>query len=390
MSTEVLTQSQFYDIYKNEVQSQAGEFTDFNEGSMHDILNGALSTCFNELSELIVSEFMKTFFDLAEGSDLDRLAVDHFGDTFKRPDSAYATGSVIFSRPSIDAGNVTIEAGTIIKTKKNSSGVEIRFKTTSQVVMTGLSISAPVIAIDAGSKGNVVATSINVIESSLTDSSVVVSNSSATAGGDDAMEDAEYREWIKQKILALVGATLAAVQAAALAVDGVYYAVPVTEKKVVIEYDIANSQILAGSTYFTIPYPVLYVADENGNSSQALIDSVKAAIALVKACGVEIKVKGAIATQIDWEASITLNPMGPNYSVLQADLTMIKDAMSSYINEKIAIGSGFNKTSANNYIMSIFGPDGTGDITSFNTSVPAGNVAGNTGTKLIAGTMEIS
>ena len=389
MSNETLTQSQFYDIYKAEVQSQAGEFTDFNEGSMHDILNGALSTCFNELSELIVSEFMKTFFDLAEGNDLDRLAVDHFGDTFSRPNAAYATGLAVFSRPNTDNGNCVIEAGTIIKTKKNSSGVEYRFKTDTQVTMTGISASVSITAMDAGSTGNVVIGALNVIESSLTDSSIVVTNPSATAGGDNAMEDAEYREWIKQKILALVGATLAAVQAAALAVDGVSYAVPIIEKKVVIEYDIALEQILAGATYFTIPYPVLYVADENGNSSQALIDSVKAAIALVKACGVEIKVKGAIAISIDWSASLTLNPAGPNYGTLQSDLTIIKDAMSSYINEKIAIGSGFNKTSANNYIMSLFGPEGTGDITSFNTSVPAGNVAGNTGTKLIAGTMEI-
>lgn len=390
MSTEVLSQAQFYDIYKNEVQSQAGEFTDFNEGSMHDILDGAISTCFNELSELIVAEFMKTYFDLAEANDLDKLAVDHFGDGFKRPDASYATGSGIFSRLTTEKGNVQINAGTIVKTKKNSSGVEYRFKTDADVVLTGLSVSVSMTAVEAGSTGIVNAGNINVLETTLTDDTVSFSNPLATAGGTDKMEDAEYREWLKQKILALVGATLASVQAAALAVDGVAYAVPITEKKVVIEYDIALSQIKAGATYFTIPYPVLYVADENGNSSQALLDAVSSAIALVKACGVDIKVKGAIALEIDWTASLTLNPTGENYGVLQSDLSMIKQAMESYINEKIAIGSGFNKTSANNYILSLFGPAGTGDITNFSTSVPSGNVAGNTGTKLVSGTMEIS
>jgi len=389
MSTEVLTQSQFYDIYKAEVQSQAGEFSDFNEGSMHDILAGAISTCMNELSELIVEEFMKTYFDLAEGDDLDKLAVDHFGETFSRPEASFATGSGIFSRLTTEKGNVTIPSGTIVKTKKNSSGIEIRYKTDAEVIMTGLSISANITAVEAGKSGVVNAGTITVIESSLTDSSISFSNSANTAGGEDKMEDADYREFLKQKILSLVGATLASIQSTALAVAGVFYAVPIIEKKIVIEYDIANSQILAGAKYFTIPYPVLYVADEDGNSSTQLINAVKEAIALVKACGVEIIVKGAISAPIDWTASLTLNPSGPNYSVLQSDLSMIKEQMAIYINDKIAIGSGFNKPTANAYILSIFGPSGTDDITTFSTSVPSGNVAGAIGTKLIAGTVSL-
>lgn len=84
MTTTVKTQGEFYDLYKNEVSGLAGELTDFSEGSMHDILAGAISTGLNELSELIISEFMKTFFGLAEGEDLEFLAIDHFGDDFDR------------------------------------------------------------------------------------------------------------------------------------------------------------------------------------------------------------------------------------------------------------------------------------------------------------------
>jgi len=67
MTTEMKTQKDFYDIYQNEVEALAPDFTDFSDGSMHDIINGALSISLNELSELIVSEFGKTFFNTATG-----------------------------------------------------------------------------------------------------------------------------------------------------------------------------------------------------------------------------------------------------------------------------------------------------------------------------------
>lgn len=389
MTTTIKTQQEFYDIYKGEVNALAPEFTDFSEGSIHDILAGAISVALNEISELVVSEFAKTYFDLAEGSDLDRLAVDHFGSTFSRPSASFATGSVLFSRATIDAGNVTIPVGTIVKTLKNSSGVEFRFETTEEVLMTGLSVSAQVKAIVAGVSGNVLTGKITVIESALTDSSVTVNNTSVFAGGKEALTDAEYREFLKAKILSLAGATEAAVKGAALSVSGVSMVALITRERVVIDYDIANDQILAGSTYFRIPYPVLYIADENGNSSAGLIQLVKDAIFPIKAAGVKIEVLGAVAVSINWTASITLNASGPNYSEFQSDLSKIEDSMREYINDKLTIGDAFNKVTANNYIMSIWGPAGTNDITSFSSSIPSGNVSVNANEKLIAGTVSI-
>lgn len=388
MTTTIKTQNEFYDIYKNEVQGLAPEFTDFSEGSIHDIIAGALSISLNEVSELVVSEFSKTFFDLAEGSDLDRLAVDHFGSTFARPDAVKSTGSITFSR-STNSGNVTIPAGTIVKTVKNSSGVEIRFSTDEELIMTGLSIVANITAVVAGVSGNVSAGKITVLESALTDSSITVNNISALAGGNESLTDAEYREFLKAKILSLAGATESAVKGAALSVSGVSMVALVTKERVVIDYDIGNSQILAGSSYFRIPYPVLYVADENGNSSAGMIEQVRQAIFLVKACGVNIEVNGASAVMMNWVASITLNAGGPNYSELQSDLTKIKETMTEYINEKLIIGQAFNKASANAYVMSIWGPAGTNDIASFSSSVPSGNVSVLANEKLIAGTMDI-
>lgn len=389
MTTTVLTQQEFYDIYKNEVTGQAPEFTDFSVGAIHDIIAGALSIAVNEVTELIVSEFMKTFFALAEGEDLDKLAVDHFGDSFARPDASFATGVATFSRPNTDAGNVSILAGSIIKTKKNASGEEIRFKTDATVVLTGLTISVNITAMVPGVSGNVNATNINVIETALTDASVTVNNSADMAGGKEKLSDEEYREFIKARILSLAGATEAAIVGAALSVPGVAFAKPITLERVVIDYDIANDQILPGSTFFRIPYPVLYIADASGNSSPALIESVRQAILLVRAAGVRIEVRGAVSSDLDWTASLTLNGSGPNYAELSTDLTKIKDSMSAYINEQLAVGQGFNRASANAYILSIWGAAGTNDLTSFSTSIPSGNVSIAVNEKLIAGTMDI-
>lgn len=389
MSTTVKTQQELYDIYKNEVLSLAPDFTDFSDGSMHDMLAGAISMATNEIQELIITEFSKTFFSLASGADLDRLAVDHFGDSFARPLATFSTGEVTFSRANSDAGNVTIPAGTIVKTTKNANGVETRFETIEEVLMIGLSIVAQVKCKDAGKSGNVNPLKIVVVESALTDSSITVSNANPTAGGVDTYEDAEYRDFITQKILSLAGATELAIKGSAKSVAGVYFVEVATEERTVIDYDIGSSDILAGATFFRIPYPVLYIADENGNSSQGLIDQVKEAVFKTKACGVNIVVKGAVPIVTNWSASIVLNPLGPNYAELQVDTSKIIDTMKEYINKVLAIGQSFSKIDANAYVLSIWGSAGTGDLTNFSSSVPSGDVAVASNQKLISGTVEI-
>lgn len=383
MSTTVKTRQEIYDLYKNEVLALAPDITDFSDGSLHDILAGALSIAINEVQELIISEFSKTFFSLSNGSDLDRLAVDHFGSTFSRPEAISSFGVVTFSRLE-DSGDVIIPAGTIVKTVKNANGTEIRFETISEVTMVGLSVNANITCKEAGRIGNVEIGKVIVIESSLTDPNITVTNSNIISGGVDTYTDVEYREFITQKILSLAGATELAIKGSAKSVTGVKFAEVVTEERVVIDYDIANEEILAGAIYFRIPYPVLYIADENGSSNDSLISAVRTAIFSTKACGVKIEVRGAVPVPFNWYGIITLNPSGPNYGELQSDTSKIVDTMKDYINKVLAIGQGFSKIDANAYIMSVWGPTGTGDLTNFETPIPSGNVAVTTNQKLVS------
>lgn len=398
MSTDVKSQSEIYEIFQNEVQGNSpdGDLSDFSEGSMLDVIAGAIAAGQNEVSELLVSEFMKTYFSTAPGPTADddtdylaKLAVDHFGEDFDRPEASKSTGSVLFERASDDAGDCVIPIGTIVKTEKDANGNEIRIETTEAVTMEDLEVSAAVRAMVAGSNGNVAIGKIVVIESTLTDPTITVTNETATAGGEDAPDDAEYREIIKNLILSLAGATEAAVRGKILAVPGVAFADLVTINMPVIEYDLDTMEPKAGESFFRIPYPVAYIADEDGNSSPELIALVKAAILLVRACGVKIDVKGAIPVMINWTASYVLDADGPNFTELSADSTKIVDTMLEYINNVLEIGDDFVRADANAYVLSIWGPSGSGDLTGFTTSLPVGDVSVDANEKTVAGTVNI-
>lgn len=381
-------------LYIAELQNNRPDITDTEEGSVVDAMASATALAVSEVNRLTVEEFSKTFFDSANGpevtggpDDLQTLAVDHFGDSFERPAGIQATGTVTFTRPTTTAGDVTIAIGTVVTTEKNADGVSTRFMTTTAATMTGLTASADIEADLAGVDGNVDPATIVLIETTLTDSSVTVSNVSATAGGADEQTDDEYRETIKNGILALKGAVASAIEAAAKTAEGVVYASAYEIEKPVIEYDIATNAIKAGAFFFRIPYAVVYVADEDGNGSTTLEDNARAAIDEVRALGVYITVASATASTLNWTLDIVLNPSGPNFAALSADTELIRDSMDEYI-QNIAIGSGFDVSDATAAMLVIWGPAGTNDITSsISTSVPAADIAGATGIKLVPGTL---
>lgn len=381
-------------LFITEVQNNRPDLTDTEEGSILDAMASAASLAVSEVARLTVEEFGKTFFDSANGpevtggpDDLETLAVDHFGDTFARPAAVKATGTVTFSRASTAAGDVDIDAGTVVTTEKNSDGIAQRYVTLADVTMTTTSISADIEADLAGSDGNVGIGTVVLIETPLTDSSVGVTNAAAVAGGSDEETDAEYRETIKDSILALKGAVASAIEAAAKTASGVVYASAVETEKPVIEYDIATNAIKAAAIFFRIPYAVVYVADEDGNGSSLLEAAARVKIDEVRALGVFIDVASATATALNWTLDIVLNITGPNYAALSSDTELIRDSMDQYIKD-IAIGTGFDVSDATAAMLAIWGPSGTNDITSsISTSIPAADVAGSTGVKLIPGTL---
>jgi hypothetical protein len=250
--------------------------------------------------------------------------------------------------------------------------------------MTGLSIAANVEAIEAGTAGNVLTGTVTNIESSLTDPTVVVANAASFAGGAAAQTDAEYREFIRNKVEIIRGATKAAVEAAAVNVSGVELATGIEDLQTVIEWDIGSSSTVGD--FFFIPRVRLFVADNTGSASAALIEDVEEAIDAVRACGVKVNVVGATPLPMDWTATISLNPSGPNFAELSTDTTRVIQTMEQYIRD-LDIGSDFDRGLARAAILAIWGPLGTDDLTDFTTAVPAGNIDVDFPSKLIPGTV---
>ncbi len=394
MATEVPSQDELFTLFQNEVQNRQPNLNDFRPGSNLDAIGGGTSVVGQEMVSLVVKQFAKTFVETSNGpaitggpDDLQSLLTDHFGESFERPGATKSTTTVDFSRPNTDAGDVTILQGTFVKTEKAADGTEQRFATLSEVVMTGTAISASVEAVIGGAAGNVLSGTISVIETALTDATVVVTNPLAAVGGDDDFDDSEYREFARNQIEVIRGATKAAVEAAANNVPGVETATVIEDLQTVIEFDIGSSSTVGD--FFFIPRARLFIADINGTASQALIDAVIAAVFTVRACGVEKIVLAAVALAIDWKASITLNPSGPNFAEFSTDTTRIEETMVQYIQD-LPIGTGFDRGLARLAILAIWGPTGTDDLTDFLTNEPVGDIATSTTQKLIPGTVEAS
>lgn len=399
MAQPVLSQQDYYDIFQTVMQSNAPELTDWADGSINDSQAGVWSICATEITKLIVAQFRKTLIELADGpeitggpDDLQTLAVDHYGATFARPLAVAAIDTVTFSRANNSQGQVTILAGSIVKTQPDASGNSQRYATQSNVILTNtsnpsdLTGSTAVIAVVAGAAGSASASTITVIETSLTDSSIVVTNA-GNATGADAQDDATYRETIRNLIESLSGGTLIAVEAKAKTVTGIQTATAVEQVTTVIQYNIATSSVVGQA--FSIVHAILYVADATGTASAALLTAVRAAIDTVRSAGVKILVAAATPQSLNWTATMTLNPSGPNYATLSVDNSTILAAMQQYVNA-LPVGTNFVRATANAAILALYGAAGTNDMTAFTTSVPTGDVAaGSATTKIIAGTMSL-
>jgi len=398
MSLPVKTQKELYDLFIATLQAEAPDLTDTLDGSIIDSLAGVFSLGATELIRLITDQFNKTFFELANGpeitggpDDLQTLAVDHFGQSFARPQASQALDTATFSRPTTGAGVITIPTGTIVKTEPNADGESQRYETLIPLVMTDNGDASDLIgnvsirALVAGSAGNAVSGAITVIESSLLDLTLVVTNL-GNASGEDAETDATYRETIRNLIKALAGATAVAVAAKAKTVAGIQTATAIERVKTVIEWDDVNLVPIGAS--FGMPVPTLYVADEAGTASVALLNLVRAAINEVKALGVLIGVEAATPVNVNWIAGITLNPSGPNYATLAADPQPLFDAMTKYINN-LNVGTGFVRATADAAILAIWGPSGTTDLTIFQTTTPVGDIAASATQKMVAGTVDL-
>jgi len=399
MTLLIKTMQEFVDDFINELQNRQPLLTDTSEGSVVDSFAGATAYLAGEAVVIAQQLFEKTFFSTANGpevtggpDDLQTLAIDHFGPAFARLPAQQATGGVVFSRPNALAGDVTILAGTVVKTAKDANGVEHRFETVENRTLTGLSVAANVQAVLAGAAGNLAPSLPLVIETPLTDTSVVATTSSSVffTGGTEAQSDADYRAYIIQQLGNRRLTVKESIEAAALDVPGITTVRAVEVYMPVIEYDIATSLPKVGASFFRIPRAYVYIADITGTATGGQVAQALANIESVRAYGVAIGVIAATPLVLNWSLTVVLNPLGPNYPAFSAaDFSLIEDTMEFYLHG-LPIGEGFDKILATDAVLAIWGPLGTGDLVSAVTTIPGADVAGVFNQKIVPGVMSVS
>ena len=128
--------------------------TNLNPGSVIRTIIEAIAKAFSDLYQLIHTVTRAGFIQTAEGKWLD-LKVRELGLT--RKEGQKTTGYITFYRNEVKDDNITIPAGTIVKTVKDSEGVEYRFKTIEEVILpAGETESFTLIeAVNQGSNYNV-------------------------------------------------------------------------------------------------------------------------------------------------------------------------------------------------------------------------------------------
>ena len=106
--------------------------TNLNPGSVIRTIIETIAKAFSDLYQLIHTVTRAGFIQTAEGKWLD-LKVRELGLT--RKEGQKTTGYITFYRNTPKDENITIPKGTIVKTVKDSSGQEYRFKTIEEIIL---------------------------------------------------------------------------------------------------------------------------------------------------------------------------------------------------------------------------------------------------------------
>lgn len=258
------------------------------EGSDANAIVAAAAAAADEVIGQLILATAALYLDSAKGDDLERLVFDRYGLTRKA--AAPAVGIVQFRTTAANPAAFTIDQGTIVSTADG-----IQFITTDPSVAFPMGSSGPidvnVRSVLAGASQQAAAGTITSLSSQIAGSpaDLVVSNSAATAGADDAESDESLRDRARRFFTTVRRGTKTALVEGALAVSGVRSAqafeavdgvgLPGGSVELVITDAFTEALALLSSV------PAAYQAQ-----AQALAATVFAALEDVRACGVRVTV----------------------------------------------------------------------------------------------------
>jgi len=311
------TAQQDTDLAIADIVARFPELDASRSGTLVNAIAGVVAIAKRDAQRFALREVAKTFFQTAEGTDLDDLADDHL--QLSRLAASTAIGQVLVIRTA-PAPDATIPAGTILI---DSTGAE--FTVTADTPITTTAALAPVLAPAAGTSGNRTAFTVFSPKTALGADFPGVSlyNPEPIAGGNAAETDPEFRARIAQWWRALRRATTGAIEFVALSVDTI-------RRAVVDETHIRPEN---GG------WVDLYVTDANDQYNTLLLDAVRAAVDRdARAAGVVVNVHGAEVVTVPIRVALTQRAGGPAAAASRA-----ATAILDFVN-RLPIGAQLNRS----------------------------------------------
>jgi len=282
------------------------------KGSDVNLIAGGASV----MAEEVVSQLGRGLSDLtldgASGSALDRVAFERTCGEVIRLGATPSWVTVQFTRTSVALGAVTQLTGSIVQT---TGGV--RFITQSDAVFGAASlgpVSVTARAVEAGRIGNVQAGTITGFVSTKIDPTLLVTNPSFAAGGDESESDSRLRARVRLWPKSTRRGTREAIEFGALTVPGVVQATA---------YELLSSPLGVPNGFIA-----LYIADANGQANSALTAAVELALEAYRGFGIWVDVYGGV----------------PFYQAVELDLayTAGTDTVTAFGNVRRAVVAAIN------------------------------------------------
>lgn len=244
-----------YDLGKSTLiarRALRGKVVVVEEGDVYDAIIAGCATMATAIVAYAEARYRACFLDGAEGADLTSLAHDRGVD---RDPGSQAIGSITLTRASATAGAGTIPAGTKIQTEPDATGATVTFITDTDAVFGALDLTKTVNgrAVEIGKSGNIEIGALARITDTVFDSTILPSNAARFTGGIEEEGDQDLRDRVRAFFLTQARGTIEALIFGAKQVPGV--------DRVSVVVDAAG-------------VVTVYVADEDGNSNQTMVDLV--------------------------------------------------------------------------------------------------------------------
>jgi uncharacterized phage protein gp47/JayE len=310
------------------VQGAASRLLDLTVGSVLRAILEANASLALWMQWLIVQVLATTRLATSNGPDCDSFGAD-FG--FVRLPAVGAAGQVTFSRfTPVNAAYIPI--GTAVSTSDNSQiftvtadAANAAFAGAGYTLAAGVaSLTVPVIAVMAGSAGNVQAGSISVVSSAIAGVDTV-QNSVSITGGLDAESDSAFRTRFGSYLAGLARATNIAIGSV---IAGIQQG---------LTYSISENVDQTGAQQ--LGHFVVTVDNGTGAPPTWLLSEVQQAVDAVRPVGSSFAVQGPIVT----EANISLTLTTAAGALHQDVVAAVAGAIEGYI-AGLGIGETLNYT----------------------------------------------